>query len=140
MHVLVIDNDRDNSDLVYHALSHAGYEVFQAWMVADALRLSRLYPDIGIVVTDMRLDHEVTGLEMARKMRQNLHNSHYILTSGDWDALSRHCPNDISVLRKPYGKADLLRAVRHGAARRFGYADRAPPATKRQQETGLLLA
>lgn len=114
MHVLVVDNDWDTGDLVYHALSNAGYTVSQAKGVADALRLSRLHPDIGIVVTDMRLDHEVTGMEMAGQMRQSLNNSHYILASGDWDALGSQCPEDMSVLRKPYGKADLLRAVRYG--------------------------
>jgi len=136
MHVLVVDNDRDNSDLLYHALSNAGYQVFQACDVADALQLSRQHPDIGVVVTDMRLDHQVTGLEMAEQMRQSLRNGYYILTSGDWDALIPSFPHDMSVLRKPYGKADLLCAVRHGAARRLGYATYA----KRQPETGLLLA
>ncbi|GGA14856.1 response regulator [Dyella caseinilytica] len=140
MHVLVVDNDRDNSDLVYHALNNAGYDVFQAWDVADALQLSRQHPDIGVVITDMRLDHQVTGLEMAEKMRQRLRNGYYILTSGDWDALIPGCPRDMSILRKPYGKADLLCAVRHGATRRLGYVTHALSAAKRRQETALLLA
>jgi len=140
MHVLVVDNDRDNSDLVFHALSNAGYEVFQASDVADALRLSHRHPDIGVVVTDMRLDHQITGLEMAGKMRLNLCNSHYILTSGDWDALNPICPHDMSVLLKPYGKADLLRAVRQGVARRLAVTTLPPCAIQRQQRSALLLA
>jgi DNA-binding NtrC family response regulator len=135
MHVLVVDNDWDTRDLVYHALSNAGYKVSQAKGVAEALRFSRLHPDIDVVVTDMRLDHEVTGMEMAGKMRQSLNNSHYILASGDWDALSSHCPDDMSVLRKPYGKADLLRAVRHGATRL-----RASPIARKFRGSGLLMA
>jgi DNA-binding NtrC family response regulator len=140
MHVLVVDNDRDNSDLVYHALNSAGYEVFQAWFVADALKLSHQHPEIGVVVTDMRLDHQVTGLQMAGKMRPSLHHSHYILASGDWDALPAGCPQDVSILRKPYGKADLLRAVRHGAARHFRYSTHGLTVAKGQCEAGLLLA
>jgi DNA-binding NtrC family response regulator len=138
MHVLVVDNDLDTRDLVYHALSKAGYKVSQARGVAEALRLSRLHPDIGVVVTDMRLDHEVTGMEMAKKMRQGLRHRHYILASGDWDALGSHCPQDMSVLRKPYGNADLLRAVRHGiACLRTSNVLRIP---RKQPETSLLLA
>jgi DNA-binding NtrC family response regulator len=131
MHVLVVDNDWDTCDLVYHALSHAGYEVSQAKGVAEALHLSRQHPDIRVVVADMRLDHQISGVEMAGKMRQSLNNSHYILASGDWDALQSHCPDDMSVLRKPYGKADLLRAVRYGAARL--HADNASPVSKKRR-------
>lgn len=116
MHVLVVENDLDTLDLLYHALINAGYEVSQARDVADALRLSRLHPDIGVVVANVRLDHQISGMEMAGKMRQRL-NSHYILASGDWDVLASPCPDDISVLRKPYGKEELLCAVRHGVAR-----------------------
>jgi DNA-binding NtrC family response regulator len=138
MHVLVVDNDWDTRDLVYHALSHAGYEVSQATGVAEALRLSREHPDIGVVVTDMRLDHQISGMEMAGKMRQSLNHSHYVLASGDWDALESHCPDDMSVLRKPYGKAELLRAVRHGANRL--QASNALLFSKKYQRTCLLLA
>jgi DNA-binding NtrC family response regulator len=135
MHVLVVDNDWDTRDLVYYALSHAGYKVSQARGVAEALRLSHQHPDIGVVVADMRLDHQVTGMEMAGKMRQSLCNSHYILASGDWDVLGSHCPEDISVLRKPYGKADLLRAVRNGATTRHGLS-----ISKKSRHNAVLLA
>jgi DNA-binding NtrC family response regulator len=138
MHVLVVDNDVDTCDLAYHALSKAGYKVSKAQGVAEALRLSRQHPDIGVVVTDMRLDHQVTGTEMAEKMRQGLSHRHYILASGDWDALGLSCPDDVSVLRKPYGKADLLGAVRHGIARlRTRDVSRS---SRKREETRLLLA
>jgi len=138
MHVLIIDNDLDTRDLAYYALSKAGYKVSKAQGVAEALRLSRQHPDIAVVVTDMRLDHQVTGMEMAEKMRQVLSKRHYILASGDWDALGSHCPDDISILRKPYGKADLLGAVRYGVAcLRIREASRL---SRKRQESGLLLA
>jgi DNA-binding NtrC family response regulator len=140
MRILVVDNDRDSSDLVYHALHNAGYEALQPRDVADALQLSQQYPDIGVVIADMRLDHQVTGPQMARKMRQTLRNGHYILTSGDWDALSHACPHDMSILRKPYGKADLLRAVRQGVARRLACASHHPSMARRHHQVDLLLA
>jgi DNA-binding NtrC family response regulator len=138
MHVLVVDNDRDSRDLVYHALSHAGYKVSQAEGVAEAIRLSNQHPDIAVVVADMRLDHQISGIEMACKMRQNLNHSHYILASGDWDALGSHCPDDVSVLRKPYGKAELLRAVRYGVAHLRN--SNSLPVSRKLQQAWLLLA
>ncbi|GLQ96371.1 response regulator [Dyella mobilis] len=117
MHVMVVDTDVDTQDLVHYALNEAGYEVCKARNVADALRLSSQHPDIGIVISDMRLDHQVTGMQMALRMRQRLINGHYIITCGDWNVLHSHQPDDVSILLKPYGKEDLLRAVHHGAAR-----------------------
>ncbi|MBE1159682.1 response regulator [Dyella acidiphila] len=138
MHVLIVDNDRDSSDLVSHALSGAGYEVFQARCVADALRLSRLHPDIDCVLADMRLDHQVSGVEIAGRMRPRLRNSHFIVASGDWDALDGACAHDLSVLRKPYGKTELLRAVRHGISRQL--IRHALLTHRRPRASGALLA
>ncbi|GLQ51152.1 response regulator [Dyella flava] len=138
MHVLVVDNDLDTCDLASHTLSKAGYKVFQARGVAEALRLSHQYPDIGVVVTDMRLDHQITGMEMAGKMRQSRRHRHYILASGDWDALGPQYPHDMSVLRKPYGKAELLRAVRYGVA--CLRTSDASPMLRKSRKTQLLLA
>jgi DNA-binding response OmpR family regulator len=118
MHVLVVENDLDTRDLLYKALIDAGYEVFQAKGLSEALKLSGLHPDIGIVVVDLNACVRLSGIEMAGEMRQRLDNSHYILTSSDWDALEPACPEDMTVLRKPYGKVELLHAIRRGVARR----------------------
>jgi DNA-binding response OmpR family regulator len=118
MHVLVVENDLDTRDLLYKALIDAGYEVSQAKGFSEALQLSGLHPDIGIVVVDLSACVRLSGIEMAGEMRQRLDNSHYILTSSDWDALEPSCPEDMTVLRKPYGKVELLHAIRGGVARR----------------------
>ena len=118
MHVLVVENDLDTRDLLYKALIDAGYEVSQAKGFSEALQLSGLHPDIGVVVVDLSACVRLSGIEMAGEMRQRLNNSHYILTSSDWEALEPPCPEDMTVLRKPYGKVELLRAIRRGVARR----------------------
>jgi DNA-binding response OmpR family regulator len=118
MHVLVVENDLDTRDLLYKALVDAGYEVSQAKGFSQALQLSGMHPDIGVVVVDLNACVSLSGIEMAGEMRQRLSNSHYILTSSDWDALEPSCPHDMTVLRKPYGKFELLRAVHRGVLRR----------------------
>ncbi|WP_158621166.1 response regulator [Dyella dinghuensis] len=118
MHVLVVENDLDTRDLLYKALIDAGYEVSQAKGFSEALQLSGQHPDIGLVVVDLHTCVRLSGVEMAGEMRQRLSNSHYILTSSDWDALDPTCPDDMTILRKPYGRIELLRAVCGGVARR----------------------
>lgn len=118
MHVLVVENDQDTRDLLYKALIDAGYEVSQAKGLAQALQLSGLHPDIGVVVVDIHHRPQSSGFEMAREMRRRLDNGHYILASSDWDTLDPTCPDDVSVLPKPYGKTQLLRAVYRGVAYR----------------------
>jgi DNA-binding response OmpR family regulator len=118
MHVLVVENDLDTRDLLYEALIDAGYEVSQAKGFFEALQLSGQHPDISVVVVDLDAHIRLSGMEMAGAMRQRLEDSHYILTCSDWETLDRSCADDMSVLRKPYGRIELLGAVRRGVARR----------------------
>lgn len=114
MHVLVIQDDPDTRDLLHHALKNAGYRVSQAKRVSEALRLSHIYPDIDVVLIDMHPGHRFSAVDVAHEMRNGLRKRHYVLASGDWDALEPCCPDDMTVLRKPYGKTELLRAVGQG--------------------------
>jgi len=111
MHVLLVEDDLDTRDLLQHALSKEGYEVYQAFCASDALRLSRMHPDIDVVVMDMHYCRRRSMVELAREMRRRLRHCHYILASGDWDTLEPSCGQNMTVLRKPYGKQELLRAI-----------------------------
>lgn len=111
MHVLVVEDNPDTRDLLHQALTNEGHEVSQARGVSDALRLSDLHPDIDIVVVDIHAAHQTSVVQIAQQMRRSLRNGRYVLASGDWDALEPFCQKDTTVLRKPYGKSDLLRAV-----------------------------
>ncbi|HUA80106.1 MAG TPA: response regulator [Dyella sp.] len=111
MHVLVVEDNPDTRELLHHALINEGYEVSQARGVTDALRLSNMHPDIDIVVVDIHAAHQNSIVHIAQQMRRSLRNGRYVLASGDWDALEPCCQKDTTVLRKPYGKNDLLRAV-----------------------------
>lgn len=122
MHVLVVEDDPDTRELLQQALKDAGYDVYHAWCVQDALRLSRQHPDIDVVVVDVHPGHRPSSMEVAQEMRRQLPNGHCVLASGDWDTLDSSCRQDMTVLRKPYGKNDLLRALAHCAAR-FGMAE-----------------
>lgn len=112
MHVLVVEDDPDTRELLHHALKNEGYCVSQAHNISDALRLSRVHPDIDVVVVDMHHGRSPSTMEVAQQMRRRLRHGQYVLASGEWDALEGSCQDDTTVLRKPYGKSDLLRAVK----------------------------
>ncbi|WP_233842139.1 response regulator [Dyella sp. 2HG41-7] len=111
MHVLVVEDNPDTRDLLHQALTNEGHEVSQARGVTDALRLSDMHPDIDIVVVDINSTHQNSVVQIAQQMRRSLRHGKYVLASGDWDAIEPFCQRDTIVLRKPYGKNDLLRAV-----------------------------
>jgi DNA-binding response OmpR family regulator len=113
MHVLLVEDDLETRDLVQHALRKEGCQVFQAFCVSDALRLSRMHPDIDVVVVDMHRGCRQSIDRIMQQMRQRLRHGRYVLISGDWDTLEPACRSqkDIIVLRKPYGTRELLRAI-----------------------------
>lgn len=119
MHVLVVEDDLDTRDLLQHALKKAGHKVSQATGVTDALRLSRLHPDIDVVLMDAHQCRCRSPEDVTQEIRQRLHNGRYVLASGDWDTLEPRCRNqhDTTVLRKPYGKQELLCAIERCVAR-----------------------
>lgn len=122
MHVLVVEDDPDTRELLQQALKNAGHQVYEALCMHDALRLSRMHPDIDVVVVDVHPGHRPSSVEVAQEMRRQLPNGHCVLASGDWDTLEPRYHEDMTVLRKPYGKSDLLRALERCAAR-FGHAE-----------------
>ncbi|WP_158545046.1 response regulator [Dyella monticola] len=111
MHVLVVESDPDTRELLHYALANEGYDVSQAHSVSDALRLSRIHPDIDVVVVDMHHCRRPSSMEVAQQIRRRLRHGQYVLASGEWDALEGTCQDDTTVLRKPYGKTELLRAI-----------------------------
>lgn len=112
MHVLLVQDDLDTRDLLRHALKIEGHEVSQAFGTTDALRFSHTHPGIDVVVMDVSHSRGFPMMALVQELRRCLHNGYYILASGDWDTLEPSCQKDMTVLRKPYGKRDVLEAIR----------------------------
>jgi DNA-binding NtrC family response regulator len=113
MHVLIVENDLDTREVISFLLTEAGHQVTQTANVGDALRLLRVHRDIQLVISDMHLGGKLSGQQLIDVMRQRRHTGHCILMSGDWDALDQSYPEHMSILRKPCGREELLRAVNH---------------------------
>jgi CheY-like chemotaxis protein len=111
MHVLVVENDPDTREVISLSLGSAGHQVTSSGSVNEALRLLRLHRDIRLIITDIHLGGRLSGLQLVEVMRQRRHMEPCILMSGDWDSLNQDCPENVSILRKPYGREDLLHTV-----------------------------
>jgi len=65
--ILIIDDEPDILDEVSECLEDEGYEWLTAQNADDAIRLVESDPDIGIVVTDIRMPG-MDGLDLSRKL------------------------------------------------------------------------
>ncbi len=110
--VLVVDDQVDTRELLQRNLAAAGYRVFTAAGVAEAVRVLANMP-VDLVVTDFKMP-EVDGTELVRYVRQNLKDTEVMMITGY--ATVRGAVEAIKVgaeeyLAKPFTSEELLSAV-----------------------------
>lgn len=67
MRILVVEDDRETSRFYQTALETEGHEVVQAFTASDALQHTG--GEFDIVLLDINLQDELTGIEVCRKLR-----------------------------------------------------------------------
>ena len=112
--ILVVEDEADSAALLTEVLVEAGHRVIGPCGSAAtaAILVAQTGPDIAFV--DVGLEGEVDGVELARRLRANWGvPSIYATGRSDHEALQ----GDVMpfVLRKPYGEAEVLDALRRGA-------------------------
>ena len=78
--VLIVDDDVDVHVVTKFALSQASFQgrrlsFLHAYSGAEALVLLRGTPDIAVVLLDVIMETQDAGLQVARQVREELHNS-----------------------------------------------------------------
>ena len=78
--VLIVDDDVDVHVVTKFALSQASFEgrrlsFLHAYTGEEALTLMRNTPDIAVVLLDVIMETQDAGLQVARQIREDLHNS-----------------------------------------------------------------
>ena len=78
--VLIVDDDVDVHVVTKFALSQASFQgrrlsFLHAYSGAEALALLRGTPDIAVVLLDVIMETQDAGLQVARQVREDLHNS-----------------------------------------------------------------
>jgi CheY-like chemotaxis protein len=105
--------------IVLRQLGELGYRAWEAENAAAALAILEREP-IDILLTDIMMPGELSGLDLARHVAKRWPKMRVILTSGfpgakiegglSGDGLTR-------ILSKPYRRDDLARALRQALAR-----------------------
>jgi len=107
--VLVVDDDPLISASTAAMLEDLGHIVVEASSAARALDVLRLGPRIDLVITDQAMPG-MTGLELARQVRQTWPGTPVILASGYAD-LPESVEVPVPRLAKPYQQAELATCI-----------------------------
>ena len=106
-YALVVEDDIGQREMVIVLLEGAGFEVLQSDTAEAAMIiLQQAGRDLSLLVSDVRLNGDMPGSQLARFARQLFPNIKVIITSGkEWPVL----PDGAIFLRKPWKPLDLVR-------------------------------
>ena len=109
-YALVVEDDLGQREMVVVLLEGAGFEVLQSDTAETAMIiLEQAGRDLALLVSDIRLNGDMPGSELARFARQLFPAIKVIMTSGkEWPVL----PEGAIFLRKPWKPLDLIREAR----------------------------
>jgi DNA-binding NtrC family response regulator len=109
--ILLVEDESVVRHLVTQTLRRADYVVFPTSNAAEALQVFQSQPIIDLVVTDVQLDRDMNGVELAENLLKEKPTMKVLLISGSPEcemAVERRWP----VLEKPFSPANLLERVR----------------------------
>lgn len=112
--VLLVEDDDDVARVTLERLAAFGWVVERACDAREALTLFVAGQRWDLVFSDIMMPGGPTGIELARELRALDPGCPILLTSGFSEEIARGAstaPLEFPLLRKPYGLADLLRAV-----------------------------
>ena len=115
MCVLVVEDDYLIRLMLIEELRDAGYEVREAATGDQALTLLEdIDPPLRILITDIHMPGRVSGLDLAKHVRENYPLVPIIYTTGRPDALAHlhRLENNQALVRKPYISDEVIGNVR----------------------------
>jgi PAS domain S-box-containing protein len=115
--VLVVEDNADVRAMVVTQLKSLGYRVTEADSGDAAVALlGERAGEFDLLISDMVMPGEIDGLALARMARERWPKLAILLTTGFSDVIVDESGDgkaiDFGVLRKPYRKADIARAMR----------------------------
>ncbi|NLX14511.1 MAG: sigma-54-dependent Fis family transcriptional regulator [Phycisphaerales bacterium] len=125
--ILVVDDVPNTIEVLQRNLSAAGFAVFTASSVPEAIQIVESTP-IDLVITDWKMP-KVSGIDLVRHVRANHRDTEVIMVTGYPSiagAVEAVKTGAEEYLAKPFTDEELLAAVRRALEklrmRRFGYA------------------
>jgi len=114
--ILLVEDNADVARTAEGMLTAAGHEV--AWAPNGAAALDRMERGeaFDAVLSDIVMDGGLSGLDLARRLRERRPDLPIVLMTGYSEALAAGVPDGLPVLTKPFGQAELLAALRAARA------------------------
>lgn len=133
-HILVVEDDKELSDLVVGRLSSSGYDVQTAYTGREALaRVGERKPDL--VLLDVMLP-ELDGLEVCRRLRADHPLLYIIMLTARSDELDRVVGLEVGAddyVTKPFSLQELIARVR-AALRRLRLTEEQAQTSHQQED------
>lgn len=107
--VLVVEDNPAVRQVAISTLMSLGFKVIEAGTGDEAARILRSNHQVKLVLSDIRMPGEITGIDLTRIMKSERPDIHILLTTGYVD--SDEALEDIELLRKPYRATDLAEKI-----------------------------
>lgn len=105
---LVVEDDELQREMVALLLEECEMGVIQCDNAETAVDvLDKLGTSLSMLYTDVNLDGDMDGVELAHIAKNDYPNIHVVVTSGQ--ALPKDLPTSVLFMRKPWLTLDLLR-------------------------------
>jgi DNA-binding NtrC family response regulator len=113
--ILLVEDDPIVLDCTASMLTDGGCEVRRASSVAEAMALLDEGPLPDVVVTDIRLAEDASGLDLARTVAERWPQVKLLLVSGEERPAREDYPEGALFFTKPYAQGALLTMCRESA-------------------------
>lgn len=111
--LLVVDDVQDTLEVLERNLTAAGYRVYTALNVSDALKVLEVHP-VDLVITDLKMPG-ASGLDLVRFVRENFRDTEVMVITGYAtveSAVQAVKTGAEEYLVKPFTDEELLKAVK----------------------------
>ena len=107
--ILVVEDDADVRQVAVSTLRSLGFTVTEAETGDEAAALLRRNGPVRLVLSDVRMPGELTGIDLARLIRREMPDVRVLLTTGYVE--SDGVVPDVDILYKPYRATDLAERI-----------------------------
>lgn len=111
LEVLVVEDEPLVRMVAADAISDRGIRAWEAGDADEALQALDEHPQVGLVVTDVRMPGQIDGLELAEKLSTERPDLKLIVTSGQVYVPDEELPDHGTFLPKPYRTERLVNLV-----------------------------
>jgi PAS domain S-box-containing protein len=107
--VLVVEDNPAVRQVTHSTLHSLGFKVLEAETGDEAARLLKAKNDIKLVLSDVRMPGELSGIDLARLIQREQPDIQVLLTTGYFDSEDKL--EDLNLLYKPYRAMDLAEKI-----------------------------